>query len=350
MDNNNPTANVEKRNALRAYLRKQNLVFSWRRYGVEALNFMALGLFSSLILGLILKNIGVWAKLPWLVEVGQSAQAAMGACVGVGVAFALQAPPLALFASAAVGLIGASLGGPVGAFLAALIGAECGKAMHRLTPVDIVATPAATLLSGAAGAYLFAPLVASLMAGAGAFVMWAVALSPFLMSAAVAVAMGLFLTLPISSAAIAIALGLSDLAGGAATVGCAAQMIGFAVLSYRDNGAGGALACALGTSMIQMPNILKNPKIWIPPTLAGAILAPVATAVFGMTNLPEGAGMGTSGLVGQIASIESMGARTRTLLLVGAFHFVLPALLTWLIARVFYAKGWIKDGDLRLGD
>ncbi len=334
----------------KAHLHRQNIVISWQRYGIEALNFMALGLFSSLIVGLILKNLGAWANLPWLMDVGTQAQGMMGACIGVGVAYALKSPPLVLFSSVITGLLGASLGGPVGAFVAALIGAEMGKLVHRTTPFDIIITPATTLLAGMAVATFFSPMIDGAMTALGQFIVWAVELSPIFMSIVVAVAMGLILTLPISSAAIAISLGLSGLAAGAATVGCAAQMMGFAVMSYKDNGMGTAVACGLGTSMIQMPNILKNPKIWLPPTLTGAILAPFATAVFGMTNIPMGAGMGTSGLVGQIGTVEAMGANATTWGLIAAFHFVLPAVITWGIAKIMHAKGWIKDGDLSLNN
>ncbi len=334
--------------SLKTHLAQQNIVISWQRYGIEALNFMALGLFSSLILGLIIKNIGTWTNLPWLIDIGTQAQSLMGAAIGAGVAYALKAPPLVLFTSITTGFAGAAMGGPVGAFVAALIGAEFGKFVHRTTPLDIIVTPATTLIVGMAVAAFISPAIEQMMVSLGEFIMWAVELSPIVMSIVVAVAMGLILTLPISSAAIAISLGLGGLAAGAATVGCAAQMIGFAVMSYRDNGIGGAMACGLGTSMIQMPNILKNLKIWLPPTLSGALLAPFATAVFGMTNIPSGAGMGTSGLVGQIGTLDAMGATLGTWGLIVAFHLLLPALLTWLIAQIFYKKGWIKTGDLRL--
>lgn len=334
--------------SLKAHLKKQDIVISWQRYGIDALNFMALGLFSSLILGLILKNIGTWTQMAWLVDIGTQAQGMMGAAIGAGVAYALKAPPLVLLTSVSTGLAGAVMGGPVGAFVAAIIGAECGKFVSRTTPVDIIITPSVTLITGMGTATVVSPAISQLMTSLGAFIMWAVELSPIIMSIVVAVAMGLMLTLPISSAAIAISMGLSGLAAGAATVGCAAQMMGFAVMSYRDNGIGGAIACGLGTSMLQMPNILKNLKIWLPPTLAGALLAPFATAYFGMTNIPSGAGMGTSGLVGQIGALEAMGTSGTNLVLIIAFHIILPALLTLIIAQLFYKQGWIKKGDLAL--
>ncbi|MDO5650656.1 MAG: PTS sugar transporter subunit IIC [Moraxella sp.] len=334
-------------NAVTTFLKRQNVEFSLRRYGLDAMNFMALGLFSSLIIGLILKNVGTWTKLSFLVEVGTQAQSAMGVAVGVGVAYGLKAPPLVLFASVITGLAGAGLGGVVGAFVAAAIGAECGKLISKITPVDIIATPATTLITGLLGATFIAPAIAMLMTSLGEFIMWSVELQPILMSIVVAVAMGLILTLPISSAAIAISLSLSGLAAGAATVGCAAQMIGFAVLGYRDNGVSGLLSNGLGTSMLQIPNIIKNPKIWLPPTLAGAVLAPFAT-IFGMTNIPSGAGMGTSGLVGQVGTLDAMGTSGSVFVLIGLFHIILPAVLTLIIAYPMYKKGWIKAGDLKM--
>lgn len=335
---------------LKAHLNKQNIIFSWQRYGIDALNGMALGLFSSLIVGLILKNIGTWTKFSPLITAGTHAQAVVGGAIGAGVAFGLKSPPLVLFSSVATGFVGSELGGVVGAFVASVIGAELGKFVHKITPIDIIITPAITLCTGIAMAYAVAPLIANLMTNLGAFINWTMALSPLLMSIVIAVTMGLFLTLPISSAAIAISLGLSGLSAGAATVGCAAQMIGFAVMSYKDNGISGAIAQGLGTSMLQMPNIIKNPKVWLPPTLAGATLAPFATMIFGMTNIPIGAGMGTSGLVGQVATLNAMGTSINTLILIGLFHIVLPAILTLLFAKVLRHKGMIKDGDLKLPD
>lgn len=335
---------------LQAYLTRQNVVLSWQRYGIDTLNGMAMGLFGSLIIGLILKNIGTWLQLSPLVAVGTHAQSAVGGAIGVGVAFGLKAPPLVLFASVATGLVGAELGGVVGALLAGMVGAECGKLVHKTTPVDIIVTPAMTLMAGVATAYLFAPAIAHLMASLGELITGAMAFSPIVMSMVLAVLMGVLLTLPISSAAIAISLGLSGLSAGASTVGCACQMVGFAVMAYRDNGVSALVSHGLGTSMLQMPNILKNPKIWIPPTLSGMILAPMATVMFGMTNVPFGAGMGTSGLVGQMGTLESMGFSWQSVGLIVLFHFVLPAILTLMIAKVLYVKGWIQQGDLKLPD
>lgn len=334
--------------AWKAFLKERDIEFSVRRYGIDAMNFMALGLFGSLIVGLILKTAGGWAKLPWLADVGAQAQDAMGAAIGAGVSYALKAPPLVLFAGVATGTAGAALGGPVGCFIAAAVGAECGKLVFRITPVDIVAAPAVTLVSGIAAAQFAGPLIAGAMTEVGAMIMWAVELQPFLMSIAVAVVMGMLLTLPVSSAAVAVALSLSGLAAGAATVGCAAQMVGFAVMGYRENRFSGLLSQGLGTSMLQMPNIVKNPRIWIPPTLAGAVTAPVATLGFQMANIPSGAGMGTSGLVGQVGTLNAMGSAPAVWFAIVLLHFVLPAALTLLFAWPLRRMGWIKKGDLKL--
>ncbi|MGV3227157.1 PTS transporter subunit IIC [[Pasteurella] aerogenes] len=332
----------------RQVLAQRNIEFSVRRYAIEAMNFMALGLFSSLIIGLILKNIGNGLALPWLVELGGQAQSFMGAAIGVGVSYALKAPPLVLLSSLTVGMIGASLGGPIGCFVSVAIGTELGKLVHKTTPVDILVTPATTLIGGMAAAYLIGPFLSVLMQETGALVMWAVELQPIPMSIVVSVLMGMILTLPISSAAIAVTLSLSGLAAGAATIGCCAQMVGFAVMSFRENRWAGLLSQGLGTSMLQMPNIVKNPKIWIPPTLAGAIIAPFATVIFQMQNIPSGAGMGTSGLVGQIGTIEAMGNSSLIWLTMGLLHFILPAILTLAIAYIMRQKGWINRGDLKL--
>ena len=334
--------------AIRTFLQRQNIQLSLKRYAIDALNFMALGLFSTLIIGLILKNIGVWAVLPWLIEAGSQAQAAMGAAIGVGVAYALQAPPLVLLSSTITGLAGAALGGPVGCFLAAAFGAEFGKLVSKITVVDIIVTPAVTICVGIAVAQLLGSPISALMNQIGGFIMWSVELQPLLMGMVVSVVMGIILTLPISSAAIAISLSLSGLAAGAATVGCCCQMIGFATMSFRENRWGGLLSQGLGTSMLQMPNIVRNPKIWLPPIMASAVLGPLSTLVFQMSNIPSGAGMGTSGLVGQIGTIEAMGDSSQIWLMILLLHFILPALLTLLIAAVFRRKGWIKTGDLSL--
>lgn len=331
-----------------AFLRQRDIEFTLKRYGVDALNFMALGLFSSLIVGLILKTIGNWAHLAWLVEVGSLAQATMGAAIGVGVAYALKAPPLVLLCAVATGMAGASLGGPVGCFVAVAIGTEAGKLVSKTTPVDIIVSPAITLMAGIATAQFIGPSINHMMTYIGNVIMWAVELQPFLMGMVVAVLMGILLTLPVSSAAIAIALSLSGLAAGAATVGCCAQMVGFAVMSFKENRWAGLLSQGLGTSMLQMPNIVKNPRIWLPPIITSAILGPVATLGFRMSNIPSGAGMGTSGLVGQVGTINAMGNAPTVWFAIALLHFVAPAIITLVIGYFFRRRAWIKDGDLQL--
>ncbi|WP_338809343.1 PTS sugar transporter subunit IIC [Neisseria leonii] len=333
---------------MKAFLQARDIEFSVQRYAVEAVNLMALGLFASLIVGLILKSAGTGLGLPWLVQAGAQAQGAMGAAVGLAVAYALKAPPLVLFAAAATGLAGAAAGGPAGCFLAAAAGTEAGKLVSKTTPADMIVTPAAALLAGLAAAQFAGPLVGSAMTAAGGMIAAAVDWQPVLMGMAVAVVMGMLLTLPLSSAAVAVALSLDGTAAGAATAGGCAQMVGFAVLGFRDNGWGGVLSQALGTSMLQMPNIVKNPFIWLPPTLAGAAGGSLA-AVWGMENVPYGAGMGSSGLVGQMGTLEAMGHSAGVWLMMLLLHFVLPALLTWLIALPLRRSGRIRAGDLKLG-
>ena len=337
-------ANKTERKA--GFLKRKNIEISLQRYGVGALGSMALGLFASLIVGLILNVLGEKIGIPLLVEFGQIAMGVMGPAIGVAIAHGLQAPPLVIYTSAVTGAAGATLGGPVGAFIAAVIGAEFGKAISKETKLDIVITPIVTIITGLLAANFVGPGIAALMSGLGNLINRATELQPIPMGILVSTLMGLILTSPISSAAIGIMLGLRGLAAGAATVGCAAQMIGFAVASYDENGVGGLVAQGLGTSMLQVPNIVRNPLIWIPPTLSGAILGPLATTLFKMENIPSGSGMGTAGLVGQFGTIEAMGinALWRILFL----HFLAPAILTFLGAKIMRKKNWIKEGDMAL--
>ena len=335
-------------NTVRQLFKQKNIVFSLQRYGIDALNFMALGLFCSLIIGLILKSLGTWLALPFLLALGTQAQLYIGSAIGIGVAYALQAPPLVLFSSVVTGAIGFQLGGPVGCFFAVAIGSEFGKLIYKSTPVDIILTPATALIVGALTAELIGPTINKIILNIGTFIMWSVELQPFIMGILVAVIMGILLTLPVSSAAIAIALSLGGLAGGAATVGCCAQMIGFAVMSYPENKLGGLLSQGLGTSMLQMPNIVRNPKIILPPILTSAILGPIATLVFQMKNIPSGSGMGTSGFVGQFGTLEAMGNNPSIWWSILLLHFILPAAFTLGFAFLFRKIGWIKAGDLKL--
>ena len=331
-----------------SFLQRKNIVFSLHRYGIEALGAMALGLFSSLIVGLILKVIGDKTGIKLLTDYGLQAMAMMGPAIGVAVAFGLKAPPLVLFASTITGMAGAKLGGPAGCFVAAVIGAEFGKLVSKETKVDIIITPMVTIITGVATGVFIGPTINSMMVALGALIMKATELQPIPMGILVSVLMGLILTAPISSAAVAMMLKLGGLAAGAATVGCAAQMVGFAVASYRENGWGGLVSQGLGTSMLQVPNIVRNPRILIPPTLAGAILGPIATTIWPMTNIPAGAGMGTSGLVGQFGTFEAMGMTGGVIFKVVMLHFILPAILTILISEYMRKTGWIKYGDMKL--
>lgn len=329
-------------------------------YIVNVLNGMAQGLFASLLIGLIIKQIGVLGEIPSLVTFGNVAQSLMGPAIGAGVAHSIGAPPLAIFASVIAGAIGAgsinfetgaaviSVGEPVGAFVAALIGAHVGKLVSGKTKVDIVLVPIVTILIGGFVGVYISPYISSFMNAIGEFINMATTLHPIPMGIIISVVMGMILTLPISSAAIAISLNLSGLAAGAATVGCAANMIGFAVISYRENGPGGLIAQGIGTSMLQVPNIIRNPLIWIPAIIASAILGPVSTVILGMKSNSTGAGMGTSGLVGQFAVIETMGSSVEVLIQIGLMHFILPAILSLLVARWMRRVNLIKPGDLKL--
>lgn len=325
-----------------------------RRYFIDGLSAMALGLFSSLIIGLI---IGQLAKLPYLgflqfiADMLAASSPVVGAAIGVAVAYGLKAKPLALFSCAAVGALGYAAGGPVGCFVAAVVGAELGTLIAGRTPVDIVLVPLVTLVAGGLTGQFVGPGISAFMTWLGSVINDATTLSPIPMGIAVSVLMGMALTAPISSAAIAISLGLSGLAAGAATVGCCCQMVGFAVVSFRENRWGGLLSQGLGTSMLQVPNIIRHPQIWLAPTLASAVLGPVSTAVFHMTNNAMGAGMGTSGLVGQVGTWAVMSETTPPLLLLGEIlllHFILPALLTLGFDWIFRRYGIVKDGYMKL--
>lgn len=329
-------------------------------YFVRILNGMALGLFSSLLIGLIIKQIGTILGFEFLIKFGNIAQKLMGPAIGAGVAHSVGASPLGIFASVVAGAIGAgsvsiegataivNTGEPVGAFVAALAGAEFSKIISGKTKMDIVLVPSATIIiGGLVGSYV-APYIASFMTWIGSFINQATELHPIPMGIIVSVIMGIVLTLPISSAALAISLKLSGLAAGAATVGCAANMIGFAIASYRENGFGGLIAQGIGTSMLQIPNIIKNPLIWIPAIVASAILGPISSYVLKMTSNSIGAGMGTSGLVGQFAMVDTMGGSPRTFILIFFMHFIFPGFISLGVSEWMRKKGWIKSGDMRL--
>ncbi len=333
---------------------------SIQNYFVKVLNGMAWGLFSSLLIGLIIKQIGTLIDNPQLINFGSIAQKLMGPAIGAGVAYSVGAPALGVFASVVVGAIGAgsitfdgataiiNTGEPVGAFVAALIGAEFSKLISGKTKVDIVLVPLTTIIVGGLVGQYVAPYMAMVMNFFGGIINRATEMRPIPMGIIVSVVMGIVLTLPISSAALAISLGLSGLAAGASTVGCAANMIGFAVASYRENGFGGLIAQGLGTSMLQVPNIIKNPRIWLPAIVSSAILGPISTYVLKMEGTKIGAGMGTSGLVGQFATIDAMGANPKTLILIILMHFILPGVISLGVSEWMRKKGFIKPGDMKL--
>ena len=358
---------------MKEFLRRKNIVFSAKRYGIDALGAMAQGLFCSLLIGTIVKTLGQQAGIAFLVDVGNYCAAMSGSAMAIAIGYALQAPPLVLFSLATVGYAANALGsttlsgapgagGPLAVLFIAIIAAECGKAVSKETKVDILVTPLVTILVGVGLSALTAPAIGTAASAVGDVVEQATLLQPFWMGIFVSVVIGVALTLPISSAAICSAIGLTGLAGGAAVAGCCAQMVGFAVLSFRENGWGGVLSQGLGTSMLQMGNIVKNPKIWIPATLASAITGPIATCVFRfqMNDPASGvaSGMGTCGLVGPIGVYAgwvndvAIGVKDAITgmdwLAMALICFILPAVLTWLIGIPCRKLGWIKDGDLKL--
>ena len=358
---------------MNAFLERKNIVISGKRYGIDALGAMAQGLFCSLLIGTIVKTLGQQLNIPFLVEMGGYCSAMSGPAMAVAIGYALQAPTLVLFSLATVGYAANALGsttlsgaagagGPLAVLVIAIVAAECGKAVSKETKVDILVTPLVTICAGVSLSALIAPAIGSAASSVGSFVEWATVLQPFLMGILVSVSVGIALTLPISSAAICAALGLSGLAGGAAVAGCCAQMVGFAVLSFKENRWGGLISQGLGTSMLQMGNIVKNPRIWIPPTLAAAITGPIATCVFHFQmNDPSGgvaSGMGTCGMVGPIGVYAgwvndvAIGAKDAITgmdwLAMALICIILPAVLTWLIGIPCRRLGWIKEGDLKL--
>ena len=362
----------------KAFLARKNIVFSAKRYGVDALGAMAQGLFCTLLVGTILNTLGTQLGVGFLsatvvtvgsgdaavgYTIGGLASAMVGPAMAIAIGYALQAPPLVLFSLAPVGyatnVLGGA-GGPLAVLVIAIIAAECGKAVSKETKIDILVTPIVTVLVGIGAAYLIAPPIGRAASWVGTLIMWATELQPFFMGILVSVIVGIALTLPISSAAICAALGLTGLAGGAAVAGCCAQMVGFAILSFRENKWGGLVSQGLGTSMLQMGNIVRNPRIWIPPTVASAITGPIATCIFRMemNGTPVSSGMGTCGMVGPIGVYtgwvndvaEGLKASVTGMDWLGLVLvcFVLPAVLTWLIGIPCRKLGWIKEGDLKL--
>ena len=290
---------------LKAFLKKKDIELSAKRYGIDALGAMAQGLFASLLIGTIISTIGEQAGLEFLIKIGTYAKAATGPAMAIAIGYALHCPALVLFSLAAVGAATNELGGaggPLAVLVVTIFAAEFGKIVSKETKIDIIVTPFVTITSGILLAMWWAPAIGTAASAVGRAIMWATELQPFFMGIIVSVIVGIALTLPISSAAICAALSLTGLAGGAALAGCCAQMVGFAVLSFRENKWGGLFAQGIGTSMLQMGNIVKNPRIWLPAILASAIIGPVSTCIFKlqMNGAAVASGMGTCGLVGQI--------------------------------------------------
>ena len=327
----------------------------FKKYIVDAMSHMAMGLFCSLIMGLI---IGQIARIPglgcldFIAEALSSTSPLTGACIGLAMASGLSCAPLVTISSAITGALGYQFGGPVGAYISVIIGSEIGMLISKKTPVDIILTPMVTIICGGLFARYCCSPINDFMLYLGAVINNATQLSPFLMGITVSVLVGCALTLPISSVAICVMLGIDGLAAGAATAGCCAQMIGFAVISYRDNGLGGLLSQGAGTSMLQIGNIMRKPVIWLAPTLTSAILGPISTVWLEMTNNSLGAGMGTSGLVGPLATYATMYPETDSpgmlIVKIVCLYFIAPALLSLGINAIMTRLGWIKPGDMKL--
>ena len=365
---------------IKAFLKRKNVTLSLRRYGIDALSAMAQGLFCTLLVGTILNTLGQQLNIGFLNEaivtikdatganqisytIGGLASALVGPGIAVAIGFALQAPPLVLFSLIIVGFAANAMGGaggPLAVYVIAILACESGKLVSKETKVDILVTPIFTILVGVGASSVIAGPIGAAASAVGDFVKWATVLQPFWMGIAVSVVIGIALTLPISSAAICAALGLTGLAGGAAVAGCCAQMVGFAVMSFRENRWGGLVAQGIGTSMLQMPNIVKNPRVWIPPTLASAITGPLATCLFKleMNGSPVSSGMGTCGLVGQIGVytgwVTDVANGTKAAITamdwigVVLICFLLPAILSLFFCNLLRKIGWIRENDLKL--
>ncbi len=359
---------------VKAFLKRKDILFSPTRYFIDAMGAMAQGLFCTLLVGTILNTIGQQFHLGFLTEtvvtinaveytIGGLASLTVGAGIAIAIGKALNAPPLVLFSLIPVGFAANAMGGsggPLSVFFVAIVASEMGKLVSKETKIDILVTPIVTILVGIGLSALIAKPIGTAANAVGQAIMWATELQPFLMGVLVSVLVGIALTLPISSAAICASFGLVGLAGGAAVAGCCAQMVGFAVMSFRENRWGGLVAQGVGTSMLQMPNIVRNPRIWIPPTLASAITRPLATCVFKleMNGAPVSSGMGTCGFVGQIGVytgwVNDVAAGTKAAITpmdwIGLvlICFVLPAILSWVFCLILRKIGWIKEGDLKL--
>lgn len=361
---------------VKAFLKKKDIEISAKRYGIDALGAMAQGLFCTLLIGTILNTLGTQFHIGLFADpiysnadgtvtftIGQFASAMVGPAMAAAIGYALKASPLVLFSLIPVGyatnMMGGA-GGPLAVLIVAIIAAEFGKLVSKETKIDILVTPIVTIVVGIVVASWIAAPIGAAAKAVGTFIMWATDLQPFLMGIIVSVVVGIALTLPISSAAICASFGLVGLAGGAAVAGCCAQMIGFAVMSFKENGVGGLVSQGVGTSMLQMPNIVRNPRIWIPPTLASAITGPIATCVFKMqmNGTPVSSGMGTCGFVGQIGVytgwVNDVTAGLKDAITgmdwlgMALICFILPAVLSVIFCELERKMGWIKEGDLKL--
>lgn len=364
-------------NKFKAFLARKDIVFSAKRYGIDALGAMALGLFGSLLIATIFNAIGLIPALSFFKTIGGYGAKAAGPAMAVAIAFALKAPPLVMYSSALVGFIANDMGGaggPLAVLIMTVFAVEFGKAVSKETKVDILVTPFVTVFVGGGLSILLAPHIGTLVGFVGTFIGWATFQQPFVMGLIISVVVGIALTLPISSAAICAAVGLSGafaiaagmspeeihgmaLAGGAAIAGCCAHMVGFAVMSFKENRWGGLVSQGIGTSMLQMPNLVKNPRLWIPPVVASAVTGPLATCVFKMQmyGAAINSGMGTCGLLGPIGMIlgwfgGSYPAKVGALDWIGLLLvcFILPALVSWAVCLLLRRIGWVKEGDLTL--
>ena len=363
---------------VREFLKRKDIIFSGRRYGIDALGAMAQGLFCTLLVGTILNTLGQQFSIGFLNEIivtigtgegaatytiGGLASLMVGPGIAIAIGFALHCPPLVLFSLIPVGFAANAMGGaggPLSVYFVAIVASECGKLVSKETKIDILVTPIVTILVGIGFAALVAAPIGTAANAVGQAIMWATELQPFVMGILVSALVGIALTLPISSAAICASFGLVGLAGGAAVAGCCAQMVGFAVMSFKENRWGGLVAQGIGTSMLQMPNIVKNPRIWIPPTLASMITGPLATCLFKleMNGAPVSSGMGTCGFVGQIGVYTgwlgdvASGAKAAITAMdwVGLvlICFILPAVLSLVFCQILRKIGWIKENDLKL--
>ena len=359
-DNKN---NKKEDGKVKAFLKKKGVEITWRRYLIDAMGAMASGLFASLLVGTIIGTLGSQLGIQVLIDMGGYAKGVAGPAMAVAIAYALNAPNLVLFSMLAVGAASNALGGaggPLAVLIIAIVATEIGKIVSKETKIDILVTPIVTIGVGVFLAIGIAPAIGTAASSVGKIIMWATDQQPFVMGILVSVIVGIALTLPISSAAICAALSLTGLAGGAAVAGCCAQMVGFAVMSFKENKWGGLVSQGIGTSMLQMGNIVKNPRIWIPAILTSAITGPIATCVFGLKMNGEAiaSGMGTCGLVGQIGVytgwVNDIAEGTKTA--ITAFDwtglilisFVLPAILTWVFGLILRKIGWIKENDLKL--